>query len=93
MTKFRILLSRTAVSQLGMLDAKEVNRVKEALRNLQEDLFRRRPGADIKKLITPDEPPLFRLRIGNYRALYFVLEQEIRVTEITHRTKGHKWLE
>lgn len=93
MKKYRVLLSQTAVSQLQMLEVKQAKRIKEALQNLQDNPFHRRSGADIKKLITPDEPPLFRLRIGDYRAIYFVLEGEVKVTEIIHRSKGYKWLE
>ena len=68
-------------------------RVKDALANLEDTPFRKRSGVDIKKLVTPDDPPLFRLRIGDYRAIYFVLKDEVRVTEIIHRSKGYKWLE
>ena len=93
MTKFRILLSQTAVSQLGLLNSKQKKRVKDALLKLEDDPFRRRSGADIKKLVTPDEPPLCRLRIGDYRAIYFVLNDEVRITEIIHRSRGYKWLE
>ena len=93
MTKFSVLLSQTAVSQLSLLNSKQKKRIKDALLNLEENPFRKRSGVDIKKLVTPDEPPLFRLRIGDYRAIYFVLENEIRVTEIIHRSKGYKWLE
>ena len=93
MTKFRILLSQTAVSQLSLLNPRQKKRVKDALLNLEENPFRRRSSVDIKKLVTPDEPPLFRLRIGDYRAIYFVLKDEVRVTEIIHRSKGYKWLE
>ena len=93
MTKFRILLSQTAVSQLSLLNSKQKKRVKDALLKLEDDPFRRRSGVDIKKLVTPDEPPLFRLRIGDYRAIYFVLEGEERVTEIIYRSKGYKWLD
>ncbi|MGY5858955.1 MAG: type II toxin-antitoxin system RelE/ParE family toxin [Candidatus Thorarchaeota archaeon] len=93
MTRFSILLSQTAVSQLSLLSTKQKKRVKDALLNLEENPFRKRSGVDIKKLVTPDDPPLFRLRIGDYRAIYFVLNDEVRVTEIIHRSKGYKWLE
>jgi len=88
LTKFRILLSQTAVSQLSLLNSRQKKRVKDALLKLEDNPFRRRSGVDIKKLVTPDEPPLFRLRIGDYRAIYFVFEDEVRVTEIIHRSKG-----
>lgn len=93
MTKYRVLLSQTAVSQLSLLNTKQKKRVNDALAELEDDPFRRRSGSDIKKLVTPDEPPLYRLRIGDYRAIYFVVENEVKVTEIIHRSKGYKWLE
>ena len=93
MTKYRVLLSLTAVSQLSLLDSTQRKRVKDALASLENDPFRRRPGSDIKKLVTPDEPSLYRLRIGDYRAIYFVVENEVKVTEIIHRSKGYRWLE
>jgi mRNA interferase RelE/StbE len=93
LTKYKVLLSQTAASQLSILDSKETRRIKDALRALQDAPFHRRSGADIKKLITTDDPPLFRLRIGNYRAIYFVVDNEVRVTEIIHRRKGYKWLD
>jgi len=93
LTKYKVLLSQTAVSQLSLLNSKQKKRVKDALLNLEENPFKRRSGSDIKKLVTPDDPPLFRLRIGNYRAIYFVFDDEVRITEIIHRSKGYKWLE
>jgi mRNA interferase RelE/StbE len=93
LTNYKVFLSQTALSQLSLLDSKQKRRVKESLRNLEENPFQRRSGADIKKLVTPDEPSLFRLRIGDYRAIYFVVNSKIKVTEIIHRSKGYKWLE
>lgn len=93
MSKFEVLLSETAVSQLDLLESKQVDRIKESLRKLKEDPFVSRSGADIKKLVSVDDPPLFRLRIGDYRAIYFVGGKEVKVTQIIHRSKGYKWLE
>ena len=93
MTKYRVLLSQTVISQLSLLNPKQMKRVKDALANLEDEPFRRRSGSDIKKLVTPDEPPLYRLRIGDYRAIYFVVDHEVKVTEIIHRSKGYRWLE
>lgn len=93
MTKYRVLLSQTVVSQLSLLNTQQKKRVKDALSKLEDDPFRRSSGSDIKKLVTPDEPPLYRLRIGDYRAIYFVVHHEVKVTEIIHRSKGYRWLE
>ena len=80
------------MSQLSLLDTKQKERIKEALRNLEQDPFHSRSGADIRKLSFPLNPPLFRLRIGNFGAIYFVVEREVKVTEIVHRSKGYSWL-
>ncbi len=93
LTKYKVLLSQTAVSQLSLLDEKQTDRIIEALRTLETHPFQRRSGSDVKKLVSSGDPPLFRLRIGDYRAIYFVVEYEVKVTEIIHRSKGYKWLE
>ena len=93
MTKYRIFLSKTAASQLSKLETNTRERIKTCLYQLEDEPFSRRSGADIKRLITTDEPPLFRLRVGDYRVIYFVVNDEIKVTEILHRSKGYKWLE
>jgi mRNA interferase RelE/StbE len=93
LTTYRVVLSRTAVSQLELLESRQVKMIKYRLTELGKDPFRSRPGADIKKLKLPSTPPLFRMRIGDYRAVYFVVNKEVKVTEIIHRSKGYKWLE
>jgi mRNA interferase RelE/StbE len=93
LTRYRVLLSQTAISQLSLLNTKQKKRVKDALANLEDNPFRKRSGSDIKKLVTPDEPLLYRLRVGDYRAIYFVVENDVKVTEIIHRSNGYKWLE
>jgi len=40
-----------------------------------------------------DGPPLYHLRIGDYRLLYFVLEKDVRVTEILHRFQAYRGLD
>lgn len=92
MTRYRVLLSRTAVAQLGLLDDRRAKGIKDALHRLEDGPFRPRSGVDIKKLAMSLNPPLFRLRLGDYRAIYFITDREVRVTEIIHRSKGYKWL-
>lgn len=68
-------------------------RIREKVRILAEDPFRAHPGADIRLLWGHDDPPLYRLRVGDYRVLYFVLETEVRVTEILHRSQAYRGLD
>ena len=68
------------------------DRIKTSIKNLENGPFLARSGADIKKSVSKSNPPLYRLRIGNYRVIFFVIEQEVKVTEIIPRKKGYKWL-
>ncbi len=68
-------------------------RIRAGLTVLAEDPFPARAGADIRLLWGQDDPPLYRLRIGEYRVLYFVLEKEVRVTEILHRPQAYRGVE
>jgi mRNA interferase RelE/StbE len=86
------LLSKTACSQLNSFDKDIKERIKTNLKDLQENPFKDRSGTDIKKLISTSKPPLFRIRIGDYRAVYFILDDEVKITQIFHRSKGYKWL-
>ena len=80
-----------AVKFLRELDADTRDRIKLELRNLENDPFRNRPKADIKKLEgTKGRENLYRLRIGDYRAVYAVEGNTVWVTEIFLRGKGYR---
>jgi len=80
-----------AVKFLRELDADTKDRIKLALKNLENDPFRNRPKADIKKLEgTKGRENLYRLRIGDYRAVYAVEGNTVWVTEIFLRRKGYR---
>ncbi|NJD76529.1 MAG: type II toxin-antitoxin system RelE/ParE family toxin [Candidatus Methanoperedens sp.] len=91
MTVFDIRLHPGAVRFLRELDADTKDRIKLALRNLENDPFRDRPKADIKKLEgTKGRENLYRLRIGDYRAVYAVEGNTVWVAEIFLRGKGYR---
>jgi len=92
LTKFNVLLSPVARKFLDNLDTKTADRIRAGLKNLEDDSYRKRPMADLKKL-EGHNPPLYRIRIGNYRAVYFITENEVKVTEIIPRGKGYEWLD
>ena len=93
MKRFRILVSETALKFLRQLELQLSNRIKEGLKELENDPFRPRPKADIKKLHGFEKPEMYRIRIGDFRAIYFVIGNEIKVTEIMRRGKDYEWLE
>lgn len=63
------------------------------MKQLETDPFMSRSGSDIKKLKINKDLPLFRLRIGDYRVVYFLQENKVLITKIFHRKKGYKWIE
>ena len=88
---YDIKLHPNAVKFLRELDSVTADRIKSALRNLENDPFRKRPKADIKTLEgTKGKDDLYRLRIGDYRAVYAVEGNTIWVTEIFLRGKGYR---
>ncbi len=93
MTKRKVLLSRTALRELERLPTDAARRLRERMEALGDDPIRPRPGADIKPLWTDDDPPMYRLRVGDDRVLYFVLPGEVRVTEIVHRSQADRGLD
>src|SRR2546430_602459 len=85
---FEVRLSQTAERELRGFDAGIQRRLREAMRVLQEDPFRKRPQADIKKLHGA-WAGFYRLRLGQYRVFYAVhLEGVVVVTGVRHRTNA-----
>ena len=88
---FDIRLHPDAVKFLKGLDEDSRNRIKSTLRSLEDDPFKNRSKAGIKKLKgTKGREDLYRLRIGDYRAVYAVEGDIVWVTEILLRGKVYK---
>jgi len=86
-----ILLSKIAGKQLESLPEDISNKVKKALYSLSEP--ENSGMLDTKKLKgVRGGADLFRLRIGNYRVVYFEDVDSFRIIQIFHRGKGYKWL-
>ena len=93
MKKFDVLLSETAVKQFKKLESKTQRIIKTHLKELSDDPFTKRSKADIKELKGFRNPDLYRLRIGKFRVIYTVIEQEVKVTELIRREKGYSWID
>ena len=86
-----ILLSKIAINQLDSLPNDIRNRVKKALYALSDAEKSR--ILDTKKLKGVNgRENLFRLRIGNYRVVYFEDVKSFKIIQIIYRGKGYKWL-
>jgi mRNA interferase RelE/StbE len=87
---YEVKLHREVVKTLAEMNPKLRSSIIRALRALQKDPFQRRSGADIIRLKgTRGRQDLFRLRIGDYRAIYAVEGNVVYVTDLFHRGKGY----
>jgi len=84
-----ILLSTPARKQYSNLKGELKIRIKNALM----DIAAGNEKGDVKKLKgTRGREDLYRLRVGDYRIIYYEDAECIKVTQIIHRSKGYDWL-
>ena len=92
MTKYEVLLSETALRQYKRISSDLQKKIKSNLAELKNDPYRPRPKADIKKLKGPKRD-YYRLRIGNYRAIYIIEGKKVKVAKILPRSSAYDWIE
>ena len=86
---FRVTLSETASRQLRRLPEDIRKRIAKGLRVLEQEPFVPRAKADIR-IIEGTEPRKYRLRIGDYRAIYAVVGREVKILEVFIRGRGYR---
>lgn len=82
---YEVIFSKAAFKELSKLQKDLQERILSHAEKLREDPFTSRSGADIKKYRAA-EPPLYRLRIGDYRVVYIVEGGKVDVTAVRHRS-------
>jgi mRNA interferase RelE/StbE len=87
-TQYTLTLKRTARKELLSLDERVAGRLEKALDQVEIDPFRARPGVDIRPLA--HGRGIWRLRVGDYRALYVVRGRIIEATRICHRSSAYR---
>jgi len=92
LTKYEVLLSETALRQYKRISSDLQKKIKSNLAELKNDPYRPRPKADIKKLKGPKRD-YYRLRIGNYRAIYIIEGKKVKVAKILPRSSAYDWIE
>ena len=85
----RVLAHVDVVQILSSIDPRSKNRILKGLSELAEDPTTTRPKADIRKLRARGYN-LFRLRIGIYRVIYAVENNDVLVTDIIHRSRAYR---
>ncbi|MFH0927204.1 MAG: type II toxin-antitoxin system RelE/ParE family toxin [Candidatus Micrarchaeota archaeon] len=93
MKKFLVYISQSAREQFSSFEPSMQKRLKKSMQNLSINPFSSHSGCDIKKLNGNLIPPLYRLRVGDARALYSVQGTEVKITEIIKRKEGYNFLD
>ena len=85
-----IFIHKSAESFLQDIEQAVQKDIRDHLKSLSEDPYSNR--LDIKKLKgIAKKPDLFRMRVKDFRIIYFVSEGVIWVTEIMRREKGYNF--
>jgi len=91
--RYKVRLHREVAKTLERMSPQLRSRIVRGIRALEADPYQPRAGADIARLMgTKGREDLFRLRIGDYRVIYAVVEGIVYITDIFHRGKGYKQL-
>ncbi|HII76543.1 MAG TPA: type II toxin-antitoxin system RelE/ParE family toxin [Methanolinea sp.] len=62
--------------------------MRKSLTCLEEDPYAPRAHADIKPL-KDTHPQKYRLRVGNFRIVYVVEGNKVRILDVLHRGRGY----
>lgn len=90
---YEVKLHRDVANTLAGMSPHLRARVIGGLRTLRTNPYESRAGADIVRLRgTKGREELFRLRIGDYRAICAVVGKVVYVTDLFHRGKAYKQL-
>ncbi len=86
MASYKISFKKSVEKDLRQIDGKEVTKILSAINDLAEDPF---PPAS-RKLVGSSH--IYRLRVGDYRVLYFVTvnTKEIEIQRIRHRKEVYR---
>ncbi|MEM4091050.1 MAG: type II toxin-antitoxin system RelE/ParE family toxin [Thermoplasmatales archaeon] len=88
MTSYKVPVSGTASKEFNALQRREQERIRESLNELAEDPYNISKRLDTKKLSGTNHT-YFRLKVGDYRVIYYLREKTIRVVRIATRSDAY----
>ena len=92
MSSYEVLVSQTAAKELKALEQNLQSRIKEKMMELTEDPSNRSGKLDVKKL-SVTKRNYYRLRVGDYRIIFFTEGVSIKVAKISKRSDVYSWLD
>jgi mRNA interferase RelE/StbE len=92
LTKSEIFVSTTASKELNKLESKTKERIKRKVREILADPSNSKGRFDIKKL-AGKKRTYYRLRVGDYRIIYFLEDNMVKVVRVATGSDAYPWLE
>jgi len=89
---YKVFVSRIFQKQFHQLQTSHQNRIRKALYKLCKDPYTSRPNCDIKAL-KETHPKKYRLRVGDYRIIFFIEENVVNIIKLLKRERGYGRLE
>ena len=82
-----MLVSKTFQRKFQQLQKNFQNQIRKSLKELQNGPITSRSNCDIKSL-TDTRPKKYRLRVGNYRIIYLIVNKKVKVIDLIKREAG-----
>ena len=92
MTSYEVLVSQTAAKELKALEENLQLRTKEKLKELAKDPGNNSGRLDVKKL-SATRRSYSRLRVDEFRIIFFIEDMAIKVVRIANRSDVYSWLD
>jgi mRNA-degrading endonuclease RelE of RelBE toxin-antitoxin system len=89
---YKLLVSTTFQKKFNQLEENIQNSIRKTLKELEKDPFLSRPKCDIK-LLKDTQPKKYRLRIGEYRIIYVIESEKVKIIDLLKREIGYSRLE
>lgn len=89
---YNVFVSKTFQRKFKQFPNKLQDRIRKALKELQIDPYTSRANCDIK-LLKDTKPKKHRLRVGDYRIVYYVEKNDVKIIDFIKREVGYSRLE
>jgi mRNA interferase RelE/StbE len=89
MPLYRLVIAKSAFKQIEKIDRSQRNRVRDALIKLADNPY---PEGKKWKRLQGTGGEFLRLRVGNYRVMYAVVQDEIQILGVVHRRDLDRWI-
>jgi mRNA-degrading endonuclease RelE of RelBE toxin-antitoxin system len=89
---YKVLVSKTFQQKFYQTQKNFQNKIRNSLKELQNDPYSQRLNCDIKPL-KDTKPKKHRLRVNDYRIIYIVEQKKIKVIDLIKREIGYNRLD